>query len=320
MAFCSNCGAKVEDDAVFCHRCGAKLQHAIADDGDMSSISTKMSKEGMTSRAAKPLKHDGSLKVDAAALGKTIGGVFGNFTNSVNENPPKANTPSVEGFANSFAANLGSVAADARNTLEAAFVERRTVIPRQSEMQAAHSLVSGEQIQNCNHNLDERSQEYAGYVLKCPNCGTSITQSTVICPECGHKITGQAAISSVQEFSRELMAIESHRNNGVFGLFNDGSEARADEKLTLVKSFPIPNTIDDICEFIFLAIANIDVTLSKKSYWNNTRGSETDLSNAWVSKMQQAYQKAKMLFPSDSTFIYIQQIYFEKMKELKLMK
>ena len=320
MAFCSKCGAKVEDDAMFCHRCGAKLQHAVADDGDSGSISVNMSMEDMTSRATRPLKRGGSLRVDAAALGKTVGGTFGSFASSINENLPKVDTPSAEGFVSSFAANLGSAAADARSTFEAAFVERRTAIPRQPEVQTALTPVFEEKNQNCNHNLDERSQEYAGYVLKCPSCGTPITQSTVICPECGHRITGQAAISSVQEFSHELMAIESHRNNGVLGLINDGSEARAAEKLTLVKSFPIPNTIDDICEFIFLAIANIDVTLSKNSFWNNSCGSPTDLSNAWVSKMQQAYQKAKMLFPSDHTFIYIQQIYFEKMKELKLMK
>ena len=100
------------------------------------------------------------------------------------------------------------------------------------------------------------------------------------------------------------------------------------QKLALIQSFPIPNTIDDIQEFMFLAIANIDVKLSKrnaKNRWNGyAKTAETSLtiaktiSDAWVSKMQQAYQKAAVAFPKEPAFDSIKQIYIEKMKELKI--
>ena len=42
------------------------------------------------------------------------------------------------------------------------------------------------------------------------------------------------------------------------------------------------------------------------------------ISDAWVAKMQQMYQKAEILFPNDPTFAGIQKIYFDKMAELKI--
>ena len=78
---------------------------------------------------------------------------------------------------------------------------------------------------------------------------------------------------------------------------------------------------------MLLAIANIDVGLSKNTVmnrWNHTQQAETGatigrtISNAWVSKMEQVYRKAEILFPNDPAFAGIQKMYFDKMKELKI--
>ena len=101
------------------------------------------------------------------------------------------------------------------------------------------------------------------------------------------------------------------------------------QKLTLIQSFPIPNTIDDILEFMYLAVTNIDVALSKNTLSNRqqrklgnsinpTISVPRSISDAWVSKMQQAYQKAKMSFPDNPAFESIKQMYESKMRELKL--
>lgn len=176
-------------------------------------------------------------------------------------------------------------------------------------------------------NPSQRRQEFAGSLLKCPNCGAVISNTTVICPECGHQITGRSAMSSVQAFNNQLMAIESKRKTSRLGVFSIYGPADAADKqiLSLIRSYPIPNTIDDITEFIMLAIANIDVAVSKKSWVNSSVSYETlaaemprAISNAWVSKMKQAYQKAKIMFPNENAFTYIRQMYVEKMKELNM--
>lgn len=174
-----------------------------------------------------------------------------------------------------------------------------------------------------------RQEEYSGKVLKCAHCGGTIDETTAICPECGTRITGRTAISSVQEFSNQLMEIEKSRKKGLGGLISSymSKPDNADiQKLTLIRNFPIPNSIDDILEFMMLAIANIDVGLSKNTLSNRMNNSQVEtsatmskvISNAWVSKMEQCYRKAEIAFPKDPAFAGIQKMYFDKMKELKI--
>ena len=174
---------------------------------------------------------------------------------------------------------------------------------------------------------ERRQQEFVGTVLKCPNCGGVIGETTVICPECGIRITGRAAVNSVQAFKDQLMGIEAGRKKSLLGPLN--MFAAADpvdkKKLALIQNFPIPNTVDDILEFMMLAIANIDVSLSKKTWTNSSQSMQVlavempkTISDAWVAKMQQTYQKAEIMFPNDPIFQGIQKLYFDKMKELKI--
>lgn len=162
-----------------------------------------------------------------------------------------------------------------------------------------------------------RRTEFLGEVLKCPNCGAVITETTAICPECNAKITRLSAVGSVQKFKEEIFEIEKGRSKGLKGLLNMSNSTTDSQILMLIKTFPIPNSVDDILEFIFLSIANIDVSLSKKSMFKKS-GIKAEISNAWVLKMQQAYEKARVAFSSEPSFKQIQNIYYGKMKELKL--
>lgn len=91
--------------------------------------------------------------------------------------------------------------------------------------------------------------------------------------------------------------------------------------MTLIRTFPIPNTVDEIYEFMLLATTNINVKVSKNTVWSkfeNSGSSEKEISDAWIAKMRQAYQKAEIAFPKDPAFKHIRKIYFDKMNELKM--
>ena len=179
-----------------------------------------------------------------------------------------------------------------------------------------------------------RQQEFAGVIVKCPNCGQTISNSDVICPTCGHQITGRAASMSIQQLQAGLMQIENSRRQpkGVLeSLVYTSTKRVADEKeiikkkITLISSYPIPNTIDEIVEFAIMAAGNINVSLSKMSLGNRfDRWGDTDtaddrgLSDAWVGKLQQAYQKADMYFSDKPAFRRIRDIYEAKMRELRI--
>lgn len=173
----------------------------------------------------------------------------------------------------------------------------------------------------------ERHQEYVGTILKCSNCGGVVSETTAVCSTCGMRITRKNAVSSVRDFKLQLMELEGKRKQSVLGIFS--LYAPVDpvdkQKLSLIQNFPIPNTVDDILEFVLLAIANIDTSLSKKTWMNSSQSMQVlavempkVISNAWVSKLQQAYQKAELLFPNDPAFSGIQKLYQEKMRELKI--
>lgn len=188
-----------------------------------------------------------------------------------------------------------------------------------------------EEPRTVNGNYRTRVEEFAGTVLKCPNCGNVISSLDAVCSACGMHITGKKASETVQKLSYALMEVEKVKhveNKG--GLFAQiGYEERITKatedyysrKLTLIKTFPIPNTVDEIYEFMLLATTNIDVKISKNTLWSKFDGygsSDKQISDAWIQKMRQAYQKAVISFPNDQVFKHIQNIYFDKMNELKI--
>lgn len=177
-------------------------------------------------------------------------------------------------------------------------------------------------------------------MLKCPNCGSSIGKLDAVCPYCGAQVMYREVASSVKRFSEELARIESEaaRNKAnnyslMDRLYTSGyknamenafGNKALERKISFINAFPIPNTVEEIAEFILLAAASIDVefgTKSKKNTLKARRGFSYDyadvkLAKTWVNKMEQAYNKAQLSFPNHPTFLQIKKIYENKMKEL----
>ena len=163
----------------------------------------------------------------------------------------------------------------------------------------------------------QRQQEYVGKVYKCPNCGNVVGQSDAVCDSCGYHLSGKQAVSSAMDFQQKIMEIEMSRKKTGFWDTDNETDKRI---LALVKAYPIPNNIEDIVEFMHLAIGNIDVSSSKKSFvnWLDSDVPTHQLSNAWVAKMQQIYKKAELFFPNEPEFVHIKEAYLDMMKKLKL--
>ena len=177
-------------------------------------------------------------------------------------------------------------------------------------------------------------------MLKCPNCGSSLGRLDAVCPYCGAQIVNRGVSSSVQRFADELSQIEAHaseptsRSKHLFGSYADsiGWEKNLEKaygnktferKISMINSFPIPNTVEEISEFVLLAVANIDVQFGKKCIKNSIAGrpgvvgyTDVKLATTWINKMEQVYNKAELSFPDHPVFQKIKRIYENKMKEL----
>ncbi|MBO5926659.1 MAG: zinc ribbon domain-containing protein [Clostridia bacterium] len=160
---------------------------------------------------------------------------------------------------------------------------------------------------NCNVCGKENQSElkycvYCGSLLennikkinKCHNCGSIINSLDLKCEFCGTEIIHKNTESAVQIFTEKINEIERQRNTYHYKNISKGNSIKEisiidKQKIELIKNFIIPNTKQDIYEFMILAITNFDAEYYAQHL------NEEDISDAWLIKIEQCYQKAKLL-------------------------
>lgn len=177
-------------------------------------------------------------------------------------------------------------------------------------------------------NKSQRKTVYDGELHKCPNCGELLNSFVTNCPSCGYERRGAKATGSVRELQVKLEELYARRpQRKVHTIFTQalsgGQVSNADEEIVgLIKNFTIPNNKEDIMEFIILASSNIDM----KVYGVNSQQYQTfnpaqrEVSDAWLAKYEQAYQKARLMFGGTQDFMNIQGVYEQKMREIQKKK
>ena len=184
--------------------------------------------------------------------------------------------------------------------------------------------------------IKQQREEAAKDTNKCPNCGQPLNGVSAVCPMCGYEFRASDDTGSVAEFARQLAKIERSRNtltDSVAKAFSGRTSNPTDEKIAgHIKSYVIPNTKEDIFDFMLLASGNMDaqaiVKLEKRKGFfgsNNAYQQEKDgisevVLTAWSNKFDQAYQKAKISFGGDPDFRKIQDLYDAKMREIENAK
>ena len=163
--------------------------------------------------------------------------------------------------------------------------------------------------------LTERKMVYDGKIHKCPNCGEVLNSFVTNCPACGYELRDSKNSSAVEELSRKLEEIEQNRDRTkvstkILGAFNlsDGLTKTDEQKISLIRNFPIPNTKEDLYEFLILSKSNIEIDLYENTQIKSAR---LAISDAWKAKFEQAYQKAKLLLKNDDRMIEIDAMYKE---------
>lgn len=170
---------------------------------------------------------------------------------------------------------------------------------------------------------EPRREAWEGSVHKCPHCGSPVGSFDVCCPACGNELRDKEVADSVAELSQRLDQIESERNeNGKKrGPFVKAAEQNAvsdidQRKINLIRSFPIPNTKEDLFEFMILALSNYDL---KFTDMGDEGGSESEkaLTEAWKAKLEQAFNKAEVLFRDDPALERFRAMRKEKLDEIE---
>lgn len=134
--------------------------------------------------------------------------------------------------------------------------------------------------------------------LSCPACGHPISFNDIKCPGCGREFREKKSPTSIKDFYESVL--------------NENDNAR---KINIIKMFPIPNSREDILEFMVLASSNFNA-----AYYLRYKNRET-VASAWLTKIKQCHSKGMLLLTNPSDRAILDKSYndvYAKMKRLKI--
>lgn len=168
----------------------------------------------------------------------------------------------------------------------------------------------------------QRITQYDGVLHRCPNCGEVLPSFGIACPSCGTELRNLEPATSISELAHRIHILEMQRppqRRKVLLSHLEGLSSTDEQIVSAIRSFPIPNTREDLIEFAVMASSNID----ESAYINgsdNMRTPQIAISDAWMAKLEQVNEKAKLLFGKDASFAQIQDIYDRSHRKIKRAK
>lgn len=159
------------------------------------------------------------------------------------------------------------------------------------ENNAKFCYVCGSANKGYTENQSRRKTVFDGEIHKCPQCGEVLSSFSINCPSCGFELRGVKSANSIQEFTSKLENAKTE-----------------EQRVLLIRNFPIPNTKEDILEFMILASTNIIGEHQKT------------ISDAWTAKFEQSFKKAQLVFSNDNDFSKIESIYDHTYKQINKEK
>ena len=163
---------------------------------------------------------------------------------------------------------------------------------------------------SCGSSIAEEKETpmYDGKIKKCPNCGELVDSFTLKCKACGYEFRDINETSSIQKLRDSLDEMAQKDKDDILSkiLYGDNYKSKSLRNIIAkIRNFNIPNAKEDIIDMMILAISNID-------------NDDDELSDAWIAKMEQAYQKAKILLKNDPAFSQIEDLYKSKKEEMRI--
>lgn len=194
--------------------------------------------------------------------------------------------------------------------------------------------------------LNKQKKEAFGRV--CPNCGAQVQTMTLRC-DCGYEFTKAKAVSSVNLLYDKLNSVTltaaEEQTVKKAGVAEEQDKLRkkilTEKKISIISTYPVPNTKEDLLEFLSISVSEANKKLSfleqKKNVlilvliagivipvigWlfgfeelRNMPFSEEKLVKAWRAKCEQILLKGRSL-RGDAEFTQ-QLIYFESLLNKK---
>lgn len=145
-----------------------------------------------------------------------------------------------------------------------------------------------------------------GDIKKCPACAAMVQSFQTKCSDCGHDFQNVDANISIQKLFKMLTDVENSRtesNSSFFGKLQAtlGVSDVDKKKIEIISSFPIPNSKNDMLEFLSLALPKSKI--KKNLFGGESQTTDNKLPNmyarAWKDKCEQIVMKARFSMKED---------------------
>lgn len=150
-----------------------------------------------------------------------------------------------------------------------------------------------------------KSDKY-GDVKKCPACGAIVESFTTRCADCGYEFRNVEANTTITALFKKLESLDSQKKGGLFGFSDENIDA---QKISIIKTFPIPNTKEDLLEFLSMA-----APLGKKKSIFSDDDEDPAIRSAWRDKCAQVIMKARFSMKDDHTLMAEIESYAKELK------
>jgi hypothetical protein len=167
--------------------------------------------------------------------------------------------------------------------------------------------------ENHNTQASKTTSNKEGEIKKCPACGAAVQSFSSKCSDCGLEFRGVEANQLVKQFHLKLLEIENKRQDeetnplkSIGSMLSKSLSGRglADkvdlEKMQLIKTFPIPNSKEEILEFLTIALPEATVKIRKLLFAtiDEDRVKE-EIKKVWLTKCEQIILKARLSMKED---------------------
>lgn len=138
------------------------------------------------------------------------------------------------------------------------------------------------QQQKCDQAVEAAAAKKRGKV--CPRCGASIQSMQLTCPECGFEFNNEDANAN----AKELMRLIEKANN-------------TDKKIEIIRNYPIPNTKENLTEFLALCTSNSTLTWHMR--FGDNSNDEYKICCAWRDKSKQVIVKSRLMLKDEPSIM-----------------
>ena len=183
------------------------------------------------------------------------------------------------------------------------------------------------ELQNSSKSSAPKSEKM-GDVRKCPACGAIVSAGSASCKECGFAFVGIDSAKSIQKLYDDLQAINNKEYiqkeaKGIFSTLTDDDDdiytrefqerkKRASEKATIIRNFPVPNSKNDLIEFLSGIHSQANPKGRKDSMSSIAYTAVEDLGLAYWVLYTKCISLAKVSFAKDPAF----QFFFNHYEDL----